>query len=468
MNGKMIRDIAIALIFLATSPSILAQSAQPPNFEIPVRTDSGEKDLNKTILITQSGGPSSDGTIDDFHTEEKAYFALDISSETRTGKVVASAAGRVVKIDRENFYPYIIVDHGNGYYIKYQEFEIDKNLEVIDKKTGMPTEVKAGEVLGDLGFTDRKGGWHALHWQVEYSENKNVIPVTGASKKEPNSKLQGVTLEGVPIDQYKLKEEIGKKTTMLEAQSNYWSHPSSATSNNTPAISSALMQNQLTAITQGGSSHIGSAALFIGHHTSTPAVINPIFTASFKNQTAAEQGVYSNSQAYTSSDWIMQSGDPAVHKMVGNSFGPITASNGGEITSLNNANVVSTHMIKEFYLPPGTKTVTLTLNGNFVTNEYPVFVGSQYNDYGVVKLISPSGTTTQVTAFKEVLNSSNFQNVSGLPAPMIATGGQTGFKSSVATIPVAGGGKVIVDVQVHNVGDTAYPSAVLMNNIQLK
>jgi len=50
----------------------------------------------------------------------------------------------------------------------------------------------------------------------------------------------------------------------------------------------------------------------------------------------------------------------------------------------------------------------------------------------------------------------------------MATGGQTGFKSGVATIPVANGGKVIVDVQVHNVGDTAYPSAVLMNNVQLK
>jgi len=50
----------------------------------------------------------------------------------------------------------------------------------------------------------------------------------------------------------------------------------------------------------------------------------------------------------------------------------------------------------------------------------------------------------------------------------MTTGGQTGFKSSVAMVPVANGGKVIVDVQVHNVGDTAYPSAVLMNSVQLK
>jgi len=40
------------------------------------------------------------------------------------------------------------------------------------------------------------------------------------------------------------------------------------TANTTPAMSSALMQNQLTAITQGGSSHIGSAAYFMGRSPS--------------------------------------------------------------------------------------------------------------------------------------------------------------------------------------------------------
>jgi len=40
------------------------------------------------------------------------------------------------------------------------------------------------------------------------------------------------------------------------------------TANSTPAMSPALMQNQLTAITQGGSSHIGSAAYFMGRSPS--------------------------------------------------------------------------------------------------------------------------------------------------------------------------------------------------------
>lgn len=228
------------------------------------------------------------------------------------------------------------------------------------------------------------------------------------------------------------------------------------------------MQNQLTAITQGNSSHIGGASLFTGYGKPEKSV-DPTNTGNSKVKTGAELTAYAtNTQAFQASDWQVVTGTPATHLTTGSTFGPISAADGGQITGLNNAGVQYTHMVKEFQVPVGVKQVTLTLDGNFVTNEYPVFVGSQFNDYGVVKLISPSGTVTEVTAFKETLNSSNFQNVAGLPAPLEPVGGQTGFKPSIATIPVANGGKVIVDVQVHNVGDTAVPSAVLMNNIQLK
>lgn len=230
------------------------------------------------------------------------------------------------------------------------------------------------------------------------------------------------------------------------------------------------MQNQLSAITNGSTSHIGSASLYTSYNNQQPtANINPTNTNNYQTQTGYQQTAYStNSQAFQSSDWVMVTGNAATHTAVGNSFGPITAPDGGQIASLNNAGVPYTVITKDFFVPTGTKQVTLTFNGNFVTNEYPTYVGSQYNDYATVKITSPSGNVTPVTAFNQSLNSSNFKSVSGLPTPLDSTGGQTGFQASTATINVAGGGKVTVEVKVANVGDTAVPSAVLLNKVTVK
>lgn len=242
-------------------------------------------------------------------------------------------------------------------------------------------------------------------------------------------------------------------------------------SRNSPvAWATVTMQNQLSAITNGAASHIGSASLYTGYNNQQPnANVNPNNTNNYQTQTGSQQTAYStNSQAFQSSDWVMVTGNAATHTGVGNSFGPITAPDGGQIASLNNAGVQYTVITKDFFVPTGTKQVTLTFNGNFVTNEYPVYVGSQYNDYATVKITSPSGNVTPVTAFNQSLNSSNFATVNGLPSPLSSSGGQTGFKPSTATINVAGGGKVTVEVKVANLGDTALPSAVLLNKITVK
>lgn len=229
------------------------------------------------------------------------------------------------------------------------------------------------------------------------------------------------------------------------------------------------MQNQLTAITNGSTSHIGTASLYAGINNQINANVNPNNTNNSQLQTGAQQSGYSsNTQDFQSSNWVMVTGDPATHLAAGNSFGSITAPNGGQIASLNNANLPYTLVTKDFYVPVGVRQVTLTFNGNFVTNEYPVYVGSIYNDNATVKITSPSGNVTPVTAFNQTLNSGNFATVNGLPAPLDTMGGQTGFKASSATIAVAGGGVVTVQVKVANVGDTAFPSAVLLNNITVK
>jgi hypothetical protein len=237
-----------------------------------------------------------------------------------------------------------------------------------------------------------------------------------------------------------------------------------------PIYMSGIMQNQLSAITIGGTSHIGSASLFTTYNNQQPnSCVNPGNTNNYQTPTGSLQTAYAtNTQAFKSSDWVMVSGDPGIHTAAGQSFGPITAPDGGQISSLNNSNMQSTVMTKDFQVPVGVKQVTLTFNGNFVTNEYPQYVGSQYNDYATVKITSPSGNVTAVTAFEQKLNSSNFTAVSGLPTPMGSDGGHTGFKPSTATINVAGGGKVTVEVSVANVGDTAVPSAVLLNSVTVK
>jgi len=240
-------------------------------------------------------------------------------------------------------------------------------------------------------------------------------------------------------------------------------------SNTISPWATVTMQNQLSAITVGGTSHIGSASLYAGINNQVNANVNPNNTNNSQLQTGAQQAGYaSNTQAFQSSAWVLVTGDPATHLAAGNSFGSITAPNGGQIASLNNANLPYTLVTKDFYVPVGVKQVTLTFNGNFVTNEYPAYVGSIYNDYATVKITSPSGNVTPVTAFNQTLNSGNFVLVNGLPAPLDTAGGQTGFKASSATIAVAGGGVVTVQVKVANVGDTAVPSAVLLNNITVK
>ncbi|MFZ2526024.1 MAG: hypothetical protein WAW87_12020, partial [Candidatus Ferrigenium altingense] len=132
------------------------------------------------------------------------------------------------------------------------------------------------------------------------------------------------------------------------------------------------MQNQLSAITNGSASHIGSASLYAGVNNQPNASVNPNNTNNNQTQTGAQQAGYStNTQAFQSSNWAMVAGNSATHMAEGNSFGSITAPNGGQLTSLNNSNKQYTLITKDFYVPVGVKQVTLTFNGNFVTNEYP-------------------------------------------------------------------------------------------------
>lgn len=239
-------------------------------------------------------------------------------------------------------------------------------------------------------------------------------------------------------------------------------------------VCSPILSNVISGINQGSNSHFGASNLYTGWKTanSTPEIL-PVVNPQNNNNTQQTTGLQqlaqsTNTIAFKSSDWTVISGDPTTHYSFGNSFGPITAPNGGPIAALNNANVQETVMQKVFTIPTGVKQVTVGMMANFVTNEYPVFVGSQYNDKAVIQITTGSGNTYQATLFNKELNSANFSSVGSLPSPMMTTGGQTGFESVNKTIPVANGGQLTITVKTTNVGDTAYPSATLVNSTSVK
>lgn len=480
-NIKFTLFIALAFSYLSAAKAenfdlTIPLQPQEENLQWKVVTDIDSKipthdreALKKTAIERNQKLDSS--KVDAFALDFGVRDVADNLGDPHKVNVIAAEGGEVTEVKRLNEPGkeagwQIKIKHKGGYATAYTHVVPNKDL-----KKGM--EIGKGAAIGviankdDVFGKDAKksesewwGGPH-LHFQVNVDDATTTNITIGG--KIGNIFKVGSTAQSLQLVPAKAnlanQENPPISTSAL---------PHTGHANSTPAISSALMHNQLTAITQGGSSHIGSAALFTGYGKVDPSV-DPNNTSNAKVKTGAELAGYAtNTQAFQASAWQVATGTAQGHFTEGNSFGPISAPNGGQITALNNANVQYTHLVKEFQVPVGVKQVTLTINGNFVTNEYPVFVGSQFNDYGVIKLVSPSGTVTEVTAFKEALNSSNFQNVAGLPAPMMASGGQTGFKSSAVTIPVANGGKVIVDVQVHNVGDTQYPSAVLMNNVQLK
>lgn len=208
---------AVAAVVAGATSNCPAQSS--PDFDLPIRI-SGNKaaDRSQINLITQSGGISSDNSdgkySDSYHTPDKAYYSIDVTSASKTGSVVAAGGGTILKIDRNppSGFPYVIVNHGNGYYTKYQEFNIAPTL-----TEGV--KVATGDSLGTLGWKN-----HALHFQVEYAASNAAAVQTGHST-QTTTQLQKVTLDGIPINGYKLdRDSRGNpiRTSLSIAQTKYY------------------------------------------------------------------------------------------------------------------------------------------------------------------------------------------------------------------------------------------------------
>lgn len=127
---------------------------------------------------------------------------------------------------------------------------------------------------------------------------------------------------------------------------------------------------------------------------------------------------------------------------------------------------VQTIMEQKFKIQPGVTSFVIRFNYDFVTEEWPEFVGTPFNDSMRITLIKPDGTTVQL-AFESV-NGSTFSAVSGIDFPGgDNTVGHTGFKVVSMTIPVTAG-PGIYRIVVRDEGDGIYDSNVLIDHIRFK
>ena len=125
---------------------------------------------------------------------------------------------------------------------------------------------------------------------------------------------------------------------------------------------------------------------------------------------------------------------------------------------------VSSSLEQSFTVPENV--ATLILHYNFVSEEYPEFVGSMYNDVMNITLHTPDGT--REIAFEEV-NSANFEAVSGIPCGSgDCTWGQTGWIEAHIDVSEWAGTNDSLTITVHDVGDTIYDTVVLLDDIVLE
>jgi thermitase len=125
-----------------------------------------------------------------------------------------------------------------------------------------------------------------------------------------------------------------------------------------------------------------------------------------------------------------------------------------------------TTLNKNFTIQEGVNSLNIKFDYNFISDEYPEFVGSSYDDTLLIQLTLPNGSTVELA--KETINDSVFTDISGLSLPGgDETVGQTRRKTVDVEIPVeAGVGEY--SISISDLGDDVYDSIILIDSIRLK
>ena len=130
------------------------------------------------------------------------------------------------------------------------------------------------------------------------------------------------------------------------------------------------------------------------------------------------------------------------------------------------ASNLSTEFGQAFTVQNGVTSIPVQFRYNFVTEEYPEFVGTQFNDCTIVRLEAPNGSIFDL-AFESV-NSSSFSSVSGIDFPGgDNTVGMTGWRTVAVDVPVTQG-PGDYRVFITDVGDDIFDSVLLLDDIRFK
>jgi hypothetical protein len=130
--------------------------------------------------------------------------------------------------------------------------------------------------------------------------------------------------------------------------------------------------------------------------------------------------------------------------------------------------VTASTLTRQFRVLPDNDAFELRFSYNYVTEEYPEFVGSQFNDDLTVTLITPGGNRIPL-AFESV-NTTGWTPISGIDFPGgDSTVGQSGWKTAQVSVPIADlQGASTFQLEISDRGDSIYDSAVLLDDIRFR
>jgi hypothetical protein len=154
-------------------------------------------------------------------------------------------------------------------------------------------------------------------------------------------------------------------------------------------------------------------------------------------------------------------------------LGPITPQdrNGhkrrmGYVSTGPAADFATSKLVRSFEVQSGVASIPVSFDYNFVTEEYPEFVGTIYDDSLIISLRTPSGSVVQLAT--ESVNTSTFIPVGGIDFPGgDTTVGMTGWKPISTTVNVTQGPGAY-EIIIQDAGDDIYDSVLLIDNIRFR